>query len=131
MSTLSETFIKKMKKIAEVVDSEKQLYFFGLVHHDQLPADRWDVLVSAKKLAPWSDEAIIYLAGLLRKTLKDKEMVKIAHVAVLPRNHNDIVSLSDARDGVEKVRHLGLPYGIDEAVIISSGNGSVPEAARA
>jgi hypothetical protein len=93
MSTLSDRLVKKLGKVAQIIDAENQLYFLGLVHHDHLPPNRWDVLVSAKKLVPWSVEAIEYVARLLKKELTNQEFVQVARVVVLPRNNQLIASL--------------------------------------
>jgi len=69
MSTLPAGLRKKLNRVAEIVDAEKHLDFFGAVRRDSLPFERWDIIVSAKGLIPWSADAITYIAGLLRKHL--------------------------------------------------------------
>jgi hypothetical protein len=95
MSAAQERFINKLKKVAETVAAEKQLDFFGLVHHESAPPDLWDLLVSARKLVPWSADAIRYIVGLLRKELTDEEMVRIAQVVALPRDNKLVAALNN------------------------------------
>lgn len=94
MKAAHDRFINKLKKVAEIVAAEKQLDFFGLVHHDSAPPDLWDLLVSAKKLVPWSADAIRYIVGLLKQELTDDEMVKIAQVVALPRDSELVAALN-------------------------------------
>lgn len=93
MTQLSDKFVKKLQKIAEAVDAEKQLYFFGLVQNEAGPPDRWDILVSAKGLAPWRTESIRYIAELLRKRLTAGELIQISQVVPLPRENKLIAAL--------------------------------------
>mgnify|MGYP001411273459 CR=1 FL=1 len=119
MSKLSDKLVKKLQKLAAVVDAEKQLYFFGLVQTESGPADRWDILVSAKKLAPWSTEAIKYIAELLRKRLTAAEMIQISQVVALPRDNELIASLrQDGRIGPGRIRGLHPMEHPTEAVVI-------------
>jgi len=94
MSALPDKLIKKLEKVAEIARVEKRLRFLGLVHHDLLPQDRWDVIVSADLLVPWSTGAIAYVAGLLSRELTDGEMIKIAQIVALPRDNELIRALS-------------------------------------
>jgi hypothetical protein len=120
-----------MKKIAKVLDAERQLHFFALVHDDSEPPDRWDVLVSAEKLAPWSTESIQYIARLLRKELTDQEMVQIEQVVPLPLNSKLIASLSedDCARG-ENIRGLHPMDHFDDAVVIWPAKNSPRQAAK-
>jgi len=117
MIGLSETILKKLTKVAAIVNAEKQLYCFGVIRHEAAP-DRWDVVVSAKKLRPWSTDAIIYLAELLKKELTIAEMVQIAQVVVLPRDNEWIVALNRTdqhRPGA--IRRVLSPQCCDEALV--------------
>lgn len=132
MSALPEKFVKKLKRVAQTIDSEKLLYFFAAVHHDLLPPNRWDVLVSAKGLVPWSIEAIDYVGGLLKKELTSQEFIQIAQVVALPRDNELIASLSSSGEVPEgAVRGLHPLDRPDEAVVIWSASRSMPQAANA
>ncbi len=86
-------FVNKLKKIAVVVARERPtLHFFGLVHRVDAP-DRWDLLVSSDQLAPWSMEALNYLADLLKKELTSQELVRIARIVALPQENDVVTSL--------------------------------------
>ena len=66
---------------------------------------------------PWSTDAIMYLAGLLKEELTNAEMIQIAQVAVLPRDNEWIISLRrNGRQPTCKVR--GLRELCDEALVI-------------
>ena len=89
--------LEKLKRVAETVNSERpKLHFFALVHRVDAP-DRWDLLVSADKLKPWSMDALKYVAALLKTELTVDEIVRIAQVVVLPRDSKVIISLSEDR----------------------------------
>ncbi len=69
----------KLEEVARIVDRDKPvLHFFGLVHAIDA-IDRWDLLVSSDQLAPWSMEALKYIADLLKKKLRSEEVINIAH----------------------------------------------------
>ena len=95
MSPISESLGKKLRKVAKLIDADKRLHFFGLVHDEAEPPDRWDVTVSAEKLVPRSTEAIQYVARLLRRELTDREIVQIEQVVPLPPNNELIKSLRE------------------------------------
>jgi len=132
MSRLSEALLKKLKKIANVVDAEKQLHFFAVVHDDSEPPDRWDVLVSAEKLAPWSTEAIQYIARLLRRELTDQEMVQIEQVVPLPQDNELVRSLSENEcTPARRIRGLHPIDHFDDVVVIWSAKDLLSQTSRA
>ena len=120
--------VAKLDKVADVVAEEKpKLRFFGLVHRITSPWDRWDVLVCSDKLVPRSIEAIRYILGVLKaKKLTRAEMIRIARIVVLPRNHELIAALNE-----DEQLPLGKFYGLrsmedpDSAVIIRRMNTSL------
>jgi hypothetical protein len=131
MSTLPDNLRKKLEKVAEIVDAEKRLDFFGVVRRDSLPFERWDVIVSARRLIPWSTDAITYVAGLLRRNLTDREIINIAQVVALPRNNELIKSLGeDARTPSQRIRGLHPMDHFDEVEVIWSAKDSSQEASR-
>ena len=117
MIGMSDKLIGKLKRLAEVVDAEKHLYFFAVLQHELMP-DRWDILVSAKELKPWSADAIDYMADLLKRELTKAEMIQIAQVAVLPRDNEWVVALS--RNGKHPAATAAgrSPITSDAAVVI-------------
>ena len=119
MSRLSERMVKKLRKLSEVVNAEKHLYFFGLVQTEAGPADRWDILVSARDFVPRSADAIQYIAKLLQKRLTADEIVQISRVVVLPRDNELIASLvQNGRAGTGTIRGLHPTDEPSEAVVI-------------
>src|SRR5271154_6971447 len=91
---MTDSLRNKLKKVAAIVAAEKpKLHFFGLIHRVDVP-DRWDLLVSSDKLAPWSMEALNYIADHLKKVLTAKEIISIAQIVALPRNNSVIASLT-------------------------------------
>jgi hypothetical protein len=130
MSRLSAKFARKFHKIARIVDADKQLYFFGVLQHETGPWDRWDVVVSAKKLRPRSIAAIEYLAKLLKKELSLQELIQIAQVVALPRDHEVIASLSHDDPIWTKVRRVRSLGHSEEAVVFFPVNESVREATK-
>jgi hypothetical protein len=87
---------EKLKKIAAEIAREKPtLHFFGLVHRVDAP-DRWDLLVSSDKLAPWSMPALKYIAERLQKLLTANEIVQIARVVALPPDNDVILQLLES-----------------------------------
>ena len=96
MSRISPPVRKKLASIAEVIAREKgPLHFFAVVQRSAV-ADRWDILVSAKKLKPWSIEAIRYIADLLQKRLSVGEIVQVARIVPLPRDNALVEDLSNS-----------------------------------
>lgn len=89
MTTGWDKFLAKLQKVAKDIAAEKPtLHFFGLVHDDEAPPDRWDLLVSSDQLKPWSMEAIRYVVHHLRqKRLAANEMVRISQIVALPRDN--------------------------------------------
>jgi hypothetical protein len=128
---MSEALIKKLKKVAKLIDADKGLHFFALVHDEAEPPDRWDVIVSAEKLVPWSTEAIQYIARLLRKELTDREIVQIEQVVPLPRDNELIKSLSeDQHTPPGRIRGLHPMDHFDEAVVIWSAKNASGQPAK-
>ena len=132
MSTLPDNLRKKLEKVAKIVDAEKHLDFFGVVRRDSVPFARWDVILSARKLVPWSADAIIYVAGLLRKGLTDREIIDIAQVVALPRDNELIKSLSqDECTPARGIRGLHPMDHFDDVEVIWSAKDSSMQATRA
>jgi hypothetical protein len=50
-------------------------------------SDRWDLLVSSGKLAPWSSDAIKYIDAQLKESLTRNENLQIAIIVPLPKNN--------------------------------------------
>ena len=122
----------KLKRVAEIVAKEKpKLHFFGLVHRVDVP-DRWDLLVSSDKLAPWSMEALKYIAGQLKKALTADEIIRIARIVALPRNNAVIASLakSDAIDS-DEIEGLHPADNFDQTITIWPANGRSQKKVRA
>jgi hypothetical protein len=92
----SDNLVVKLNAIAPIIDAEKpQLRLLALVHRDNAPHDRWDLLVSSDQLVPWSVEAISYIVGLLKKELTVEDMIRIARVVALPTDNalvNDLLA---------------------------------------
>lgn len=131
MNRASETLIRKLERVANLIDAEKRLHFFGLVHDETEPPDRWDVIVSAEKLVPWSTEAIQYVARLLRSELTDREIVQIEQVVPLPPNNELIKSLTeDGSIPARRIRGLHPMDHFDEAVVIWSAKDPSRQPAR-
>ena len=88
------TLYDKLEIVADIIATEKpDLHFFGLVHRLEAP-DRWDLLVSAGQLEPWTLKSLNYVVGRLRKVLTDEEMVRIARVVAMPKDNEVIRWLS-------------------------------------
>jgi hypothetical protein len=119
------TLLERLKKVASIVNAERpKLHFFGLVHPVDAP-DGWDLLVSSDRLEPWSMEALRYIVGRLKKALTAKEMVRIAQVVVLPRNHKAIAGLrqnQQIRPG--ELTFLRPADRFDQAIVIWAENGA-------
>lgn len=99
---------EKLEKIAIRISQEKpRLHFLGLVHRTGALHDRWDLLVSSDKLAPWTMEALNYVVDQLKKVLTSDELIRIARVIALPRDNPVIASL--LRDRQSSTNPIGFP----------------------
>jgi hypothetical protein len=85
----------KLEAVARKLDEDKpKLHLFALVHRVDAPEDRWDLLVSSDQLAPWSMEALKYIADLLKGALTTGEIIKISQVVALPPTNELVTSLA-------------------------------------
>jgi hypothetical protein len=90
-----KVLLNKLKKMATRLAKEKpKLHLFALVHRVEAP-DRWDLLVSSDKLAPWSMNALNYIVPRLKKALTIEEIIKISQVVVLPPTNAVVTSLAN------------------------------------
>jgi hypothetical protein len=92
MITLSAKLKRKLEKVAAAIP---KLHFLGVVHRTNAP-DRWDLLVSAGELTPWSLDALKSIDKCLKEVgkLSAEELVTFAQIVALPPKNEVIQTLS-------------------------------------
>ena len=86
---MKEELKKKLEKLEKEISKEKgDFYLFAwVVPSDAKDMNVWDLLVSASWVDKDASKALDYLSEKLRKKLTAKEIVSIAKIVVLGKDH--------------------------------------------